>query len=150
MSTYGGRDWVKNGDAWHVERRHPDGSLSVRSLAHRGRVRLPAEYARDHVELLYATTTHRAQGSTVDTAHPLITAGMTRENLYVLASRARDKTTLYVATHDLPYDEDDRTDQARTDPYAYAAREVLLNVIATEGAALSATETITIAQENAG
>jgi conjugative relaxase-like TrwC/TraI family protein len=150
MSVYGGRDWVKNGDAWHVERRHPDGSLTVRSIAHGGRARLPAQYVRDHVELLYATTTHRAQGGTVDTAHPLITAGMTRENLYVLASRAREKTTLYVATHDLPFDDDDRTDQARTDPRAYAAREVLHCIIATEGAALSATETITIAQEESG
>jgi conjugative relaxase-like TrwC/TraI family protein len=150
MSVHGGRDWVKNGDAWHVQRRHPDDSLTVRHIAHGGRVRLPAHYVHDHVELLYATTTHRAQGSTVDTAHPLITAGMTRENLYVLASRARDKTTLYVATHDLPFDDDDRTDRARTDPYACAAREVLLNIISTEGAALSATETITTAQEEAG
>jgi conjugative relaxase-like TrwC/TraI family protein len=150
MSVHGGRDWVKNGNAWHVEHRHPDGSLTVRSLAHSGRARLSAEYVRDHVELLYATTTHRAQGGTVDTAHPLITAGMTRENLYVLASRAREKTTLYVATHDLPFDDDHRTDQARTDPYAYAAREILLNIIATEGTALSATETITTAQEEAG
>jgi conjugative relaxase-like TrwC/TraI family protein len=150
LSACGGRDWVKNGDGWHVERRHGDGSLTVRSLAHGGRVRLPAAYMGEHVELLYATTTHRAQGATVDTAHPLITAGMTRENLYVLASRARDRTTFYVATHDLPFDEDDRTDQARTDPDAWAAREVLLNIIATEGAPLSATETIAAAQEEAG
>jgi hypothetical protein len=74
-------------------------------------VRLPAGYVAEHVELLYATTTHRAQGGTVDTAHPLITAGMTRENLYVLASRARERTTFYVATHDLPFDEDDRVDR---------------------------------------
>jgi hypothetical protein len=150
MSTCGGRDWVKNGDAWHVERRHPDGSLSVRGMAHGGRVRLPAAYVAEHVALLYATTTHRAQGSTVDTAHPLITPGMTRENLYVLASRARDRTTFYVATHDLPFDEDDQVDRARTDPRAYAAREILLAIIATEGAPLSATETIAVAQDEAG
>ena len=29
LSLLGGRDWVKNGDAWHVERRHADGSLTV-------------------------------------------------------------------------------------------------------------------------
>ena len=141
---------MKNGDAWHVERRHLDGSLSVRSMAHGGRVRLPAAYVAEHVELLYATTTHRAQGSTVDTAHPLITAGMTRENLYVLASRARDKTTFYVSTHDLPFDEDDRVDRVRTDPRAYDAREILLAIIATEGAPLSVTETIAAAQDEAG
>jgi hypothetical protein len=150
MCMHGGRDWVKNGDAWHVQHRHRDGSLTVRSMAHGGRVRLPAAYVKTNVELLYATTAHRAQGATVDTAHPLITTGMTRETLYVLASRAREKTTLYVATHDAPYDEDARTDQARTDPHAYAAREILLNIIATEAAPLSATETITTAQQEAG
>jgi hypothetical protein len=111
---------------------------------------LPAGYVTQHVELLYATTTHRAQGATVDSAHMVITAGMTRENLYVLASRAREKTTFYVATHDLPFDEDPRVDQARTDPHAYAAREILLRIIATEGAPVSATETITTAQDEAG
>jgi hypothetical protein len=75
---------------------------------------------------------------------------MIRESLYVLASRAREKTTFYVATHDLPFDEDDRTNQARTDPDSYATREILLNILATEAAPLSATETITAAQEEAG
>ncbi len=150
MSTCGGRDWIKNGDSWHVERHHGDGSLTVRSMAHGGRVRLPARYVAEHVELLYATTAHRAQGSTVDTAHPLITAGMARESLYVLASRARERTTFYVATHDLPFDEDDRVDRTRTSPHAYAAREILLNVLATEATVLSATETIATAQEEAG
>jgi hypothetical protein len=75
---------------------------------------------------------------------------MSREALYVLASRARDRTTLYVATHDQPFDDDPRIDRARIDPRAYAAREVLLTIIATEGAVLPATETITLAQEEAG
>ena len=150
LSAFGGRDWVKNGDAWHVERRHPDGALTVRHLSHGGRVTLPADYVSDQVQLLYATTAHRAQGTTVDTAHPLITAGISREALYVLATRARESTVFYVATHDLPYDDDARVDQARHDPRQYAAREILLNILATEGAPLSATETITTAQEEAG
>jgi hypothetical protein len=150
MSTCGGRDWVKNGDAWHVEQHHGDGSLTVRSIAHGGRVRLPARYVAEHVELLYATTAHRAQGSTVDTAHPLITAGMTRESLYVLASRAREKTTFYVATHGQPFDGDDRVDQARTSPDLRSARGILLNILATDTAPMSATETIAVAQQEAG
>ena len=75
---------------------------------------------------------------------------MTREALYVLATRARESTVFYVATHDLPFDEDARVDQVRYDPRQYAAREILLNILATEGAPLSATETITTAQEEAG
>ena len=150
LTLLGATSWVRNGDAWDVEQRLPDGSLVVRHTRHRGRVTLPAWYVASYVELLYAMTAHRAMGDTVDTAHPLITAGMTREALYVLASRARQSTTLYVATHDQPFDDDPRVDRARTDPHAYAAREVLLNIIATEGAALPATETITIAQHEAG
>jgi hypothetical protein len=122
--------------------------LSAQARA--GRVTLPAGYVRTQVHLLYATTAHRAQGVTADTAHPLIIQGMTREIPYVLASRARENTAFYVATHDLPLDEDARVDRVRSDPRSYAAREVLLNILATEGAALSATETITIAQEEAG
>jgi hypothetical protein len=150
LSVLGGTNWVKNGNAWHVEARHPDGALTVRHVRHGGRVTLPPWYVASYVELLYATTAHRAMGDTVDTAHPLITAGMTREAPCVLASRARQRTTFYVATHDQPFDDDPRVDRARTDPGAHTAREVLLNIIATEGATLSATETITLAQQEAG
>jgi conjugative relaxase-like TrwC/TraI family protein len=150
LSLYSGRDWVKNGDAWHVVRRLDDGSLRVRHLGHCGLITLPATYVHDHVQLLYATTAHRAQGTTVDTAHPLITEGMSREALYVLATRARERTTLYVATHDIPFDDDARVNLARSDPRAQAAREVLLNILATGAAPLSATETITTGQDEAG
>ena len=150
LSVFGGRDWVKNGDAWRVERRSDDGALTIRHLSHGGRVTLPAAYVSDQVQLLYATTAHRAQGTTVDTAHPLITQGMTREALYVLATRARERTVLYVATHDLPFDDDAHVNQVQHDPRQYAGREILLNILATEGAALPATETITTAQEAAG
>jgi conjugative relaxase-like TrwC/TraI family protein len=150
LSVFGGRDWVKNGDAWHVERRHADGSLTVRGIGHGGRVTLPAAYVRDQVQLLYATTAHRAEGATVDTAHPLITAGMTREALYVLATRARESTVFYAATHDLPFDEDDYVNRVRSDPRQYAAREILLGILTAEGTVVSATETITTAQEEAG
>ncbi len=150
LSLFAGKDWTKNGDAWHVEHRHPDGSLTVRGMGHRGRVTLPAAYVSEHVQLLYATTAHRAQGSTVDTAHPLITVGMPREALYVLATRAREHTTLYIATHDDPFDDDAKVNTVRRDPRQYAAREILLNIITSESTPLSATETITTAQQQAG
>jgi len=41
LTCHHGRDWVTNGDAWQVTRRHRDGSLTVRHLAHYGQVRLP-------------------------------------------------------------------------------------------------------------
>lgn len=145
LVTSGGRDWVKNGDAWQVTARHLDGSLTVHRLGTSpgGTVILPASYCAANVELLYATTIHRAQGSTVDTAHPLITAGMSREHLYVAISRARRTTTWYVVTHELPaLDPDDHLDRARNDPHMYAAREILTTIISDNTTEKSATEAI--------
>ena len=148
MTVCSGRDFVKNGDTWTVLARREDGSLIVKHRGHSGRATLPNEYVRRHAELAYATTAHRAQGSTVDTAHPLITGEMTRENLYVIATRARERTMLYVATHQIPdLDPDEHLDKARIDPNAYAAREILEQILGCETAELSATETIRHAQD---
>jgi conjugative relaxase-like TrwC/TraI family protein len=146
----GRHDWVKNGDAWQVLSRLDDGALRVRHLGHSARAVLPAEYVERHVALLYATTAHRAQGITVDTAHPVVTGTMSREVLYVVASRARERTTLYVSTHELlPFEPDERLDRVKNDERMYAAREVLEAVLAHEGNELSATESIREAQREA-
>ena len=52
-------------------------SARTRPAPHRrgASVRLPADYVREHVELGYAATVHRAQGMTVDHGHVLATAG---------------------------------------------------------------------------
>jgi conjugative relaxase-like TrwC/TraI family protein len=140
MTCNRGKDWVRNGDAWTVTARHRNGSLKIRHLGHGGTLTLPADYVAKHVELLYATTTHRAQGTTVDTAHALVTADMSREHLYVAATRARLCTTLYATTHRvLPLDEDERLDRTVYDRHARAAREVLEAVLGREGAESSAT-----------
>ncbi|MEV6968607.1 MobF family relaxase [Hamadaea sp. NPDC051192] len=151
LTVNGGRDFVKNGDPWQVIKRHRDGRLRVQHLVHGGRVTLPAQYAVNEVELLYAVTTHRAQGATVDTSHVLVTEEMAREHLYVAATRARLSTRLYVATHDvLPVDEDHRLDRTEWDPDALAACEVLEQIIGREGAERSATELIREEQRMAG
>lgn len=150
LSTARGKDFVKNGDAWEVLRRNEDGSLKVARLSGKGRITLPADYARSSVELLYASTAMRTQGDTVDTSHPLVTPEMSRETLYVMLTRAREHTTLYVATHDLlSYESDEQLDAAKNDPASYAGREVLEKVLAREGAELSATDTIKALQEQA-
>ena len=97
-------------------------------------MRLPAAYVADWVELGYATTAHRAQGTTVDTAHALVTEEMTREALYVASTRGRECTTWYAATEQ-PYDP---TDDRHPDPPA-TALEVLTAALARSGAELSAT-----------
>ena len=67
---------------------------------------LPPDYVSEHVELGYATTAHRAQGRTVDTAHAYLSAATVRESLYVMATRGRETNKLYV---DTTYDPDTQT-----------------------------------------
>lgn len=93
-----GDGWVKNGDDWIVTARTDDGALAVTRPDGTGRTVLPPDYVRDHVDLGYATTAHRAQGRTVDTTHAFVSVRTTREALYVMASRGRDANRLYVDT----------------------------------------------------
>ncbi|MFD6094113.1 MobF family relaxase [Oerskovia sp. NPDC060338] len=138
-----GRSWVKNGDRWQVTHRYQDGSLAVRRLgkgdAPRGKALvLPAGYVANEVELGYASTVHRAQGSTVDTAHALINPDTAaRELLYVALTRGRHRNEAYVIQPD-PHEVEPHLDQPET-------RDVtgqLARVLARSDADLSATETL--------
>ena len=64
--------------------------MTVQRANGAGQVVLPADYVREHVELAYASTAHRAQGETVDTAHAMVSPTTTREVLYVSATRGRE------------------------------------------------------------
>jgi conjugative relaxase-like TrwC/TraI family protein len=96
-----GDGFVRNGQRWRVERAHRDGSLTVRLLTDDRPgtvpVKLSVGYVRDHVDLGYATTAHRAQGITVDTSHVLADALTHREALYVAMTRGRYSNTAYLA-----------------------------------------------------
>ena len=93
-----GRGWVKNGDRWTVTATWEDGRMTVRRTTGGPEVMLPAGYVAEHVDLAYASTAHRIQGRTVDTAHALVSAATTREVLYVAATRGRHSNRLYVDT----------------------------------------------------
>jgi conjugative relaxase-like TrwC/TraI family protein len=135
-----GRDgWVKNGDRWHVVRAFDDGSLAVRRIGRdgslHGAVMLPAAYVEQNVELGYATTVHRAQGMTVDTAHALIDPQTaTRELLYVAMTRGATANHVYVPQQDFEIGE----------PPVYVG-DALTRVLARVGADQSATETLRLA-----
>jgi conjugative relaxase-like TrwC/TraI family protein len=140
-----GRRWVKNGDRWVVTATNTDGSMAVRRADGHGEVVLPAGYVRDHVELTYATTAHRAQGRTVTTAHAMVAPTTTREVLYVAATRGREANRLYV---DTSFDPDPAT--AHDGAMApRSAREVLAAVLRREGGDLSAHEALRRAQQEA-
>jgi hypothetical protein len=95
---------------------------------------LPAAYVTDHVELDYASTAHRAQGRTVDTAHAMVSPTTSREVLYVSTTRGRDVNRLYVDTH---YDPDPQTSHGESANPA-TVTEVLIGVLRNEGADVAA------------
>ena len=130
-----GRGWVKNGDDWVVTATGQDGSLQVKGPGGRAAAVLPADYVRQHVELGYASTAHRAQGRTVDTAHACVGATTLRETLYVMASRGRESNLLYIDTAHEPDSPSAHDKPERIEPV-----EVLQKVIATSGADLAARE----------
>lgn len=128
---------MKNGDMWTVRRHHCDGSLTVHRLGVTGTLTLPAAYVAEHVELAYSTTAHRAQGSTVDTAHAVVSGpSMTREILYVAMTRGRAANHAYVTT-----DLVDEEGHLYGDGEPPASRSVLTTILRREGAVLSAHET---------
>lgn len=139
------KGWVKNGDRWNVTAMHQDGSLTVRRGGGGGEVRLPAEYVAEHVELAYATTAHRAQGRTVDSAHAMISPATTREVLYVAATRGRERNNLYV---DVAYDPDPASGH-KDAIESQTAHAVLAGVLANEGADLAAHAQIQTAWDGA-
>jgi hypothetical protein len=130
--------WVKNGDVWTISATHADGSITVTRVIGYGTVVLPASYVVDNVELAYASTTHRAQGRTVDTTHAFVSPTTTREILYVALTRGSESNHLYVDTH---YDPDPSTghDGLNLIP---SSLEVLAGVLLHEGADVSATDMI--------
>ncbi len=138
-----GNGHVRNGAAWTVTAVHADGSVDATQRETSGpaesqrpvaTVQLPARYVADHVELGYATTVHRAQGATVDSAHLLAGAGMTRQSFYVAMTRGREANHVYVCTDALAEQHLERLD--------LTGHEVLERVLATDGNEHSATTTL--------
>jgi conjugative relaxase-like TrwC/TraI family protein len=144
--TTGGGGWVKNGDLWAVTGLFNDGSLAIRRLGRDNTPRgaemvLPAGYVAAEVELGYATTVHRAQGSTVDTAHAVIDPSTaTRELLYVALTRGKEGNHAYVIDS-----ADEEMEQHHDLTRPATAIEHLTAVLARVGADHSATETMRLA-----
>lgn len=87
--------WVKNNDEWVVQDINPD-TGDITAVSGNETVVLPGEYCRDHVQLAYATTAHRSQGRTVDTAHAIIDSSASRETFYVAMTRGKFSNRAYV------------------------------------------------------
>ncbi|MFJ4208085.1 MobF family relaxase [Paenarthrobacter sp. NPDC089675] len=110
-------------------------SLQARRTDTGAIVELGASYLESSVELGYATTAHRSQGITVDSAHVVVTPGrLTRELLYVSMTRGRLSNMAYVSENDP--DEDEILDPTARSTW----RAILGEVLAAEGAERTAHE----------
>ncbi len=140
-----GKHWVRNGDQWSVAGLGADGSLTLQRRNGTGKVDVPADYVREHVELAYASTAHRAQGRTVDTAHAMVGLMTTREVLYVSVTRGKEANRLYVDTH---YDLDPHTSHGEA-VESMTAKAALVAMLGNQGAEWAAHEAIRREQHEA-
>jgi len=90
--------WVRNRQRWQVEEIGRDGSVVVRGRG--GRVTLPADYAREHVELAYFQTVHSSQGLTCRQGGTLVDELSGWRSLYVGMTRGREQNIAYVVVED--------------------------------------------------
>ena len=97
---------VRNRHAWTVARVHRHGDLTVTD-PDRGTVRLPAGYARRHVELGWAVTGYGSQGTTTDHGICVIEPTSSRAGIYVGMTRGRGHNIAWILD---PTGLDDPTD----------------------------------------
>ncbi|WP_413543299.1 MobF family relaxase [Citricoccus nitrophenolicus] len=88
--------FIANGTRLTLTGINPDGSAVARNESTGGAVTLDPDYLASSTELGYATTAHRSQGVTVDSAHAVAKAGLSRELFYVAMTRGRQANHAYV------------------------------------------------------
>lgn len=91
---------VSNRDTWTVTDIHPDGSLTLRGQRATDLRPLPAGYAREHVELAYATTVYGAQGETTHTGHLTLGEHTSAASAYVAMTRGREDNVAHLVAED--------------------------------------------------
>jgi hypothetical protein len=107
---------VSNRETWTITAIDTDGTLTLRGLGGRrgpGGIdlrRVPAGYAREHVELAYATTVHGAQGETTSTGHLLLGEHTSAASVYVAMTRGRHNNLAHLVAENIK-DARDQWDQ---------------------------------------
>ncbi|REE02273.1 MobF family relaxase [Citricoccus muralis] len=88
--------FIANGTRLTLTGINPDGSAVACNETTGGVLTLDPDYLASSTELGYATTAHRSQGVTVDSAHAVAKAGLSRELFYVAMTRGREANHAYV------------------------------------------------------
>jgi hypothetical protein len=92
---------VTNRDTWTVTAIDTDGSLTLRGRRGTDLRRIPAGYAREHVELAYAITVHGAQGETTGTGHLVLGEHTSAASAYVAMTRGRDNNLAHLVAESI-------------------------------------------------
>ncbi|MDV8003116.1 MobF family relaxase [Rhodococcus sp. IEGM 1408] len=134
---------VINGQMFTVTGLTDEGDLTVVDLGTGTAQLIPADYARRNVHLGYASTIHRAQGSTVETTHAVVDASVDRAGLYVAMTRGRHENRAYAVCEPAldPFAEDAHMHSAG-DTDAPEPLEVLATVLGRDTRHRTATETL--------
>lgn len=90
---------VANRDTWTVTAIGDDGAMHL--AGKQGPREVPAEYARQDVELAYASTVYGAQGSTTRSAHLALGENTGAASAYVAMTRGRESNTVHLVAEDL-------------------------------------------------
>lgn len=136
--------WVKNNDEWVVAD-IDDMTGDIIAVAGDEKVTLPASYCREHVQLAYATTAHRSQGRTVDTAHTIVDNSASRETFYVAMTRGKLSNRAYVID-----DQDKQLGDKASHGMSQTWRDTLERVVTTRGGDLAAHDTLNAEAERIG
>lgn len=89
---------INNGTLLTVTAIAENGSITARNAATGEELCPPADYVHDNVQLGYAATVHRAQGSTVDCTRAVIDHHVDRAGLYVALTRGKIANHIYAVT----------------------------------------------------
>lgn len=136
--------WVKNNDEWTIVA-IDDATGDIVAAAGEELVTLPSDYCRDHVQLAYATTAHRSQGRTVDTAHTIVDSSASRETFYVAMTRGKLSNRAYVIQ-----DEAGQFGDAAATGMSRTWRETLDHVVLNRSGDVAAHDTLTEEAERIG
>lgn len=92
---------VANRDTRTITAINPDGSLTLQGRRSTDLRTVPAPYARESVELAYATTVYGAQGETTSTGHLVVGEHTSAASAYVAMTRGRNDNVAHLVAEDL-------------------------------------------------
>ncbi|AKK07387.1 TrwC relaxase/AAA domain (plasmid) [Corynebacterium mustelae] len=140
---------VYNGQTFIVTKIRRSGAAEVLDRVTKQRLVLTPEYLTENTQLAYASTVHRAQGATVDTAHVLMTPGMDKNAAYVAVTRGKWANKMYAVTdHAIDFDAEDAHLHHAGDSEVKTARDVVSTIFTRDDAQKSALDMLADAQQS--